>query len=105
MSYEDLNKARAERAAKEAKKAAKAAKKAACHSKAKAPLGIKKSGRKKKNNVTVSGTYASEPKVAQIGEKQVAESEQEVSAGGLGWMWEQGEIVSLRQRAPIAPMW
>jgi hypothetical protein len=108
MSYEDLNKARADcaakEAAKEAKKAAKEAKKAAFDSKLNAPSTKKKGGRKKKN-VTIPGPFSLDPKVAQMGEKQVAENEQEVNEGGLGWIWEQDEILLSRQRAPIAQMW
>jgi hypothetical protein len=87
MSYKDLNKARADRAAKEAakeaKKAAIEAKKAAFDSKLNAPSTKKKGGRKKKN-VTMSGPFSLDPKVAQMGEKQVAENEQEVNEGGVG---------------------
>jgi hypothetical protein len=104
MTYEDLETARAERAAKEIareiKKAAKEAKKAANSTKAKrAPVG--------KNTPR---PYAPEPKVAQI-DKQGAEGEQEVNALGLGtpvtWMHKgqiEYEIVPAGQRAPIAPI-
>jgi hypothetical protein len=85
------------------KRLRKRLKKAAFDLKLNAPLTKKKGGRKK--NVTMSGPFSLDPKVAQMGEKQVAENEQEVNAGGLGWIWEQDEIVSPRQRAPIAQMW
>jgi hypothetical protein len=109
MSFEDLERARAERAAKEsvkeAKKAAKEAKKAVYGSKSKEALLGKKSRVRKRS--TTPRISALEPKVAPI--RQATESEQEINALGIvTWVCEgqveQCEFVRLPQRAPIAPM-
>lgn len=102
MSYEDLENARAMRAAKEtakeAKKAAKEAKRAECSFKLKvAPLGKKSRGRKTKN-------YGPELKVAPV--RQPTEQEMSIM-GQVIWTCEglqQDELVRSPLRAPIAPM-
>ncbi|KEY72595.1 hypothetical protein S7711_11534, partial [Stachybotrys chartarum IBT 7711] len=102
MSYEDLENARAMRAAKEAtkeaKKAAKEAKKAEYSSKLKeVPLGKKSRGRKTKN-------YKPEPKVAPVRQPM----EQEMSTPGqVIWtceVLEQDELERSPGKAPIAQM-
>jgi hypothetical protein len=91
VGYEDLEKARAERAVKDAKKAEVQARKAAKEagkvasaiSEAEgATVGKNTRGRKRKS--AALGTEPAEPaaKVAQISETQVAEIEQEGDAGG-----------------------
>jgi hypothetical protein len=106
MSFEDLEKARAERAAKavakeakkaktEAKKAAKEAKKVASATPdaEEATAGKKKGGRKRKSGALEADAPEPKTKVARISETQVAEAEQE------------GEIAEEPRRAPMARMW
>ena len=114
MSFEDLEKARAERAAKEiakkTRKTAKGTKRAAYGSKTKeTPLGKKRSCWRKKSSAV--GKYAPEPNMALISEEQATETEPRVSALGVNpatWMCEgqveQGAIMPIRQRAPLALM-
>ena len=114
MSFEDLEKARAERAAKEiakkTRKTAKGTKRAAYGSKTKeTPLGKKRSGWRKKSAAV--GKYAPEPNMALISKEQATEREPRVSALGVNpatWMCEgqveQGAIMPIRQRGPLALM-
>ena len=105
MSYEDLEEARAERAAKKAakevKKSEKEAKKAAKEAKkvASATLeaeeditGKKKRGRKRKSGTPGADIPEPKAKVARISETQVTEGEQEAGApepkAPVAWMCE-----------------
>jgi hypothetical protein len=126
MSYEDLEKARAERAAKEAakevKRAQKEAKEAAKEAKifASATLeaeentaGRKKRGWKRKTTTSRADAPKPKAKVARISETQVTESEQEADASEpkapVAWICERQveeyEIAPEPWRAPVARMW
>jgi hypothetical protein len=113
MTWEDLEKARAEHAMKEAKKADKKAKKTVRQAKkvanttvqAEATAGKTKRGRKRKSAALEADTPEPKAKVVRRREGQVAEANQEVGARepevpvlGVG-------VPPERWRAPAAKMW
>jgi hypothetical protein len=122
VKYEDLEKARAERAVKDAKKAEVQARKTAKEAKKVASaipeaegaaIGMNTRGRKRKSAALGTEPAGPAAKVAQISETQVAEVEQEGDARGLRDKVAQTSNARVEEdgrmpepwKAPVARMW
>lgn len=115
MSYEDLEKARTERAAKVAKKAAKGPKNVASTALQveEATIGKTKRGQKRKSATAGVDVLGPKAKVARINEREVAEGEQGASTpeprAKVARMSEtqvqEDKLMLGPWRAPVARMW